>query len=396
MPITPTRPTNIVVPFARTGVKNTIPVATASPLASFTDGFPPVTMQPIVAGGVPPQGKDFNGILFDITSHTLWVNAGGQYQFDAALSTAMGGYPVGMVLQNNAGTGSYVNALANNTTDFNSSPSSIGVSWLPYGGAAISSATIATTGGNTTLTAVQVASDFVIVTGALTTNATLTFPAAIGKWTVINNTTGAHTLSASVSGGGSRQIAQGSGDTIYSDGTNMRYIVAECDTQAAGDATALIASTLFVQRAVSTVGGYYQDTGTANAYVITTIPATGSYADGQSFRFRALTANTGASTLNAGPGTRTLTREGGAALEANDILPTYVITVTYVAATNSFVINGVVASDFLDSPAFRGTPTAPTATAGDDSTTLATTHFVQVAQTQSTFNQALYMMGLLM
>lgn len=130
-----TRPTNLTKVFASAGAKNTIPVASASPKASYTDGFPPVTMLPLPSGGVPPEGKDFNGVLYDITSHTLWVNAGGQYQFDAALSTAIGGYPIGMVLQNTAGTTSYISTVNGNTTDFNSTPSSIGTLWLPYAGA---------------------------------------------------------------------------------------------------------------------------------------------------------------------------------------------------------------------------------------------------------------------
>jgi len=129
-----TRPTNLLIPFAVAGAKNAISVTPASPNASYADGFPPVTMMPLSAGGVPPEGQDFNGIFYDITSHTLWVNAGGQYQFDSALSTAIGGYPIGMVLQNNAGTASYVSAVNNNTTDFNSTPSSIGVSWIPWAG----------------------------------------------------------------------------------------------------------------------------------------------------------------------------------------------------------------------------------------------------------------------
>jgi len=132
MPIT--TPANLTKPFAVSGSKNTIPVSSASPNASYTDGFPAINMLPIPSGGVPPDGKDFNGIFYSITTHTMWVNAGGQYKFDSALSTAIGGYPVGMVLQNNAGTGSYVSAVANNTTDFNSTPSSIGVSWIPYSG----------------------------------------------------------------------------------------------------------------------------------------------------------------------------------------------------------------------------------------------------------------------
>lgn len=138
MPTPVIRPSNYPVPFATDGAKNTIPTAaTGTGKASFTDGFPAVTMMPITAGGIPPEGKDFNGILYDITSHTVFLNAGGQYRFDAALSTAIGGYPIGMVLQNNAGTASYVSAASNNTADFNSDPSSIGSLWSPYAGAAV-------------------------------------------------------------------------------------------------------------------------------------------------------------------------------------------------------------------------------------------------------------------
>ncbi|WP_230679139.1 hypothetical protein, partial [Streptococcus pneumoniae] len=77
MATAPIRPTNLRVPFAYSGSKNTIPDApTGSNLASYLQGFPPVTMQTIASGGSPPEGMDFNGLLFDITSHTLWVNAG--------------------------------------------------------------------------------------------------------------------------------------------------------------------------------------------------------------------------------------------------------------------------------------------------------------------------------
>ena len=134
-------PEKIVRPFADGGDKNAIPVTSQIGIVdgapSYETGFPPLTMIPIEEGGIPPEGKDFNGILYDITSHTVWVNAGGQYQFDAALSTAIGGYPAGMVLQSNDGLSSYVSAIDNNTTDFNSTPSSIGSLWLPYSGAAV-------------------------------------------------------------------------------------------------------------------------------------------------------------------------------------------------------------------------------------------------------------------
>lgn len=252
MPTPVTRPSNYPLPFASSGTKNTIPTApTGTGKASFTEGFPAVTMLPLTAGGIPPEGKDFNGILFDITSHTIWVNAGGQYQFDAALSTAIGGYPAGMVLQNNAGTASYVSAVANNTTDFNTTPSSIGILWLPYSGAAWSNVTINTTGGSTVLTAIQTAAKFITVTGALVSDATLTVPAALGKWSVINNTTGGFAVNVIASGGTGVPIFQGGVDTIICDGTNVRYEDSSAVTRSPGDSTKAQATTEFVTNAIT-------------------------------------------------------------------------------------------------------------------------------------------------
>ena len=247
MPTPVSRPSNYPLPFASSGTKNTIPTpATGTGKASFTEGFPAVTMMPIVAGGIPPEGKDFNGILYDITTHTVWVNAGGQYQFDAALSTAIGGYPAGMVLQNNAGTASYVSAVANNTTDFNTTPSSIGTLWLPYSGASWSNVTINTTGGTTVLTAIQAAAKFITVTGVLTGDATLTLPAALGRWTVINNTTGAFNVNVIALAGTGVPILQGGADTVHCDGTNVHYSQASAVTQPFGDSSKAIATTEFV------------------------------------------------------------------------------------------------------------------------------------------------------
>ena len=65
-------PTKITVPFANTGSKNTIPVPSQISVtpgaASYTDGFPPLTMTPKASGGVPPFGQDMNGILYAITT----------------------------------------------------------------------------------------------------------------------------------------------------------------------------------------------------------------------------------------------------------------------------------------------------------------------------------------
>jgi hypothetical protein len=137
-----TRPTSLLKPFAAEGGKNAIPVDSQigvgdSGGASYTDGFPPLTRTPIAAGGIPPKGLDMNGILYEATAHIQFLNAGGQAQFDSALVAAIGGYPVGAVLQSNDGQSAYVNVLAGNTDNFNTTPASIGVSWLPYAGIAL-------------------------------------------------------------------------------------------------------------------------------------------------------------------------------------------------------------------------------------------------------------------
>ena len=129
-----TKPSNTFTrPFAESGSKNTIPanslIGTTAGAASLADGFPPLTMTPLAAGGVPPSGKDMNGILNQISQHTAWGNAGGNYQFDSLIAAA-GGYPVGATVYSNDWSASYRNVVAGNAVDFNAVPSSIGVSWL--------------------------------------------------------------------------------------------------------------------------------------------------------------------------------------------------------------------------------------------------------------------------
>src|SRR5271167_5011136 len=64
------------------------------------------------------------------------------------------------------------------------------------------------------------------------------------------------------------------------------------------------------------------DTGTANAYFVTTGGApTGAYTDGQAVTFRAINANTGPSTINVNSvGVVALDRATGASLQAGDII----------------------------------------------------------------------------
>jgi hypothetical protein len=95
--------------------------------ASWTDGFPPVTFSPVGAGGVPPFGQDFNGVLCQLSQWTRWQNAGGPLFYDGTFSSAVGGYPKWTILSNASTVGCYwVSEVDNNTSD----PDTGGANWL--------------------------------------------------------------------------------------------------------------------------------------------------------------------------------------------------------------------------------------------------------------------------
>lgn len=113
--------------FATNGLKNNIPVADPAMFssASYEKGFPQSTMKKVTEGGIPPQGKDFNGILNEISSHTVWTNSGGTYKFNGELSNAIGGYAKGAVLVADNLKFAVISLVNNNKINFNTNPSSI-------------------------------------------------------------------------------------------------------------------------------------------------------------------------------------------------------------------------------------------------------------------------------
>lgn len=112
------RPPLNAIPFARDGIKNTIPPALGvSGQATMVDGFPAETMTPIASGGVPPSGQDVNGILYQLSQHQVWLNSGGMYAYNASHATNIGGYPIGAVLQSADGQSAWLNTVDGNTTD---------------------------------------------------------------------------------------------------------------------------------------------------------------------------------------------------------------------------------------------------------------------------------------
>lgn len=117
-------PSKFPIPFANAAGAGFIrPIPEASQVgiqpgaASLTDGFPPLTMTPLSAGGVPPAGADFNGILNLITAVQQWQCAGGIFKYDSAFSTSISGYPKGCILSSSDGTKLWRSTVDNNTTD---------------------------------------------------------------------------------------------------------------------------------------------------------------------------------------------------------------------------------------------------------------------------------------
>jgi hypothetical protein len=97
--------------------------------ASLNDGFPPLTMTPIAAGGVPPFGQDMNGILQQITQVQQWQQAGGGWQFDADFAPIIGGYAQGAVLYSKVVLGrQWISTVDNNVTDPDSASAA---NWMP-------------------------------------------------------------------------------------------------------------------------------------------------------------------------------------------------------------------------------------------------------------------------
>lgn len=120
------------VPFGVNGPREEIrdESLAGQPFASYSDGFPPITMLMKQAGGLPPQGKDMNQILFELASGQRWSNSGAGYKFNKTFSEAVGGYPKGAQLLSNDGTKVYVSTKDDNKTDFNTSP---GNDWVTLG-----------------------------------------------------------------------------------------------------------------------------------------------------------------------------------------------------------------------------------------------------------------------
>lgn len=205
--------------------RNDIPETTVDEQrASLELGFPPKTMTPVVAGGLPMLGPDMNGILYMLSSHTVYAQSGQPYPFSTDVATAIGGYAVGTILGSTDGQSIWYNLTAANTTDPNSGAS---VGWVPlfsYGLSNISSLS----GGSRTLTPQESAKTIIVLSGTLVGNQQIVMPATIQSWLIVNATTGSFIVTVKTASDAGVTIPAGgyaSPTGVYGNGTgiNLTY-----------------------------------------------------------------------------------------------------------------------------------------------------------------------------
>uniref|UniRef100_A0A1A9ZEC4 Uncharacterized protein n=1 Tax=Glossina pallidipes TaxID=7398 RepID=A0A1A9ZEC4_GLOPL len=214
-------PTKHAIPFGQNGNKRDIPLEskTGSGEASLSLGFPPETMVPKVSGGIPPSGKDFNGILNELSAMGRWANAGAGYPFDAAFANAIGGYPAGAKIPNVENSGFWLNTVDNNLDNPEVADDRL-TGRVPaenYGIATLSGLSKA----DVMLTALQAAKARIVLTGNLKANVAVIFPAWQTSWTVVNQCTGSGSLICRTKAGAGVVVPKGESREIVGDGSGL-------------------------------------------------------------------------------------------------------------------------------------------------------------------------------
>lgn len=360
------------VPFSVNGPREDLLSTTpaGSNQASYDVGFPAITMLLKSAGGLPPKGQDMNQILYELSSIGRWFSAGALNTFDAAFSTGIGGYPKGAVLISDNGSKIFVSTTDGNTNN----PNSVTTGWLDL-----------LSYLNTGLSSLGA------LTGAADTMPYFTGP---NTYSLTSLTSVGRQLISQTSIANALFYLQGAPINSPSfTGTPF------APTAAAGTNNTQIATTQFAQSLITALlDGAPTALNTLNklASAINNDPIYAANVNA-ALNLKAPLASpalTGTPTAPTAAGTTNNTQIATTAFAQALITaliggaPTGLNTLNKIAtAINndpSFAANVVAALALkapLVSPALTGSPTAPTATAGDNSTLLATTAFVTAALT---------------
>ncbi|CRL43954.1 Phage tail fibre repeat protein [Sodalis glossinidius str. 'morsitans'] len=194
--------------------------------------LPPETMVPKVSGGIPRSGKDFNGILNELSAMGRWANAGAGYPFDAAFANAIGGYPAGAKIPNVENSGFWLNTVDNNLDNPEVADDRL-TGRVPaenYGIATLSGLVKA----DVTLTTLQSAKARIVLTGELKANMAVIFPAWQTSWTVVNQCTGSGSLICRTKAGAGVLVPKGESREIVGDGSGLVPRIVNATTSVAG------------------------------------------------------------------------------------------------------------------------------------------------------------------
>ena len=127
-------PAKFPIPFADSAVAPYIRTIPQTPSgtpgqAALTTGFPPENFSPVAAGGVPPYGEDFNGLLNQISAWNQWQSCRAFQPYDATFQGQISGYPRGAIVESLVEPMLfYISIVDNNVTN----PDTGGAGWLVW------------------------------------------------------------------------------------------------------------------------------------------------------------------------------------------------------------------------------------------------------------------------
>lgn len=208
--------------------RNTIPnLPVTTQRASFNLGFPPLTMAPVASGGKPMLGPDMNGILYMLSTHEYYQQSGMLYLWNADVVVSIGGYAIGTLLGSADGLTVWRNTVAGNINDPDvvTTADNGWVALFSYGNASISGLA----GGVRVLTLTEAAKSVLVLTGALAVNQQIVLPTQLRRWLIVNACTGAFSLTVKTAAGTGVAVPQGGFAApveVYGDGTNIYNVVA--------------------------------------------------------------------------------------------------------------------------------------------------------------------------
>lgn len=128
-------PSKFAIPFANAAIAPYIRTIPQTPSgtpgqAALTTGFPPENFSPVAAGGVPPFGSDFNGVLNQSTAWNRWQAAGVAFPpYDPSFQSAVAGYPKYACVSSLVSPALvYISIVDNNVTN----PDTGGAGWIVF------------------------------------------------------------------------------------------------------------------------------------------------------------------------------------------------------------------------------------------------------------------------